>query len=206
MKWLFVAFFLAYPLLVYAGLAWLDARLIWLFVGTVLLLRSFAARERLPLLRRGLFLPILCLGAGAALIGALSNDPRSLFLVPALVNLSLLATFGATLWKGPSLVETLARLQTEELSPAEIAYCRSVTRLWCGFFLLNAAAIAAFALWGTAAQWTAYTGLVSYLLVGLLFASEYVYRHYRFRRYLGAPTDALLRRLFPPREAPGGPR
>jgi uncharacterized membrane protein len=163
----------------------------------------FAARERLPLLRRRLFLPILCLGAGAALIGALSNDPRSLFLVPALVNLSLLATFGATLWKGPSLVETLARLQTEELSPAEIAYCRSVTRLWCGFFLLNAAAIAAFALWGTAAQWTAYTGLVSYLLVGLLFASEYVYRHYRFRRYLGAPTDALLRRLFPPREAPG---
>ena len=47
--------------------------------------------------------------------------------------------------------------------------------------------------------WTLYTGLVSYLLIGTLFAIEFVYRHWRFRRYLGAPTDALLRRIFPPR-------
>ena len=34
--------------------------------------------------------------------------------------------------------------------------------------------------------------------MGLLFATEFVYRHWRFRRYVGLPTDPLLRRLFPP--------
>jgi len=202
MKWVFVAAILAYPLLVYAGLRWFDARLIWVLVGVLALARLYVARERLPKQRRALLIPALGAAAIAVLFAARSNDPRYLFLLPALVNVALLVTFGASLWKGPPVVETIARLQTSELSPAELAYCRSVTKLWCAFFALNGAAIVGFALEGTPAQWTAYTGLVSYGLVGLLFAVEYVYRHYRFRRYVGAPTDALLRRVFPPREPP----
>jgi hypothetical protein len=36
--------------------------------------------------------------------------------------------------------------------------------------------------------------------MGLLFAIEMFYRHWRFRRYVGLPTDVLFKKLFPPRE------
>jgi len=55
------------------------------------------------------------------------------------------------------------------------------------------------AVWGTARAWAVYTGAIAYLLMGILFAAEYTYRQWRFRRYLGAPTDVLFRWLFPPR-------
>jgi uncharacterized membrane protein len=48
--------------------------------------------------------------------------------------------------------------------------------------------------------WTVYTGLVAYVLMGLVFAVEYVYRAWRFCEYRNALTDVVLRRLFPPRE------
>ena len=54
---------------------------------------------------------------------------------------------------------------------------------------------------GPPERWALYTGLIAYLLVGALFSAEFVYRQWRFRRYLGAPTDALFRRIFPPRSS-----
>lgn len=204
MKWLLLAVALAYPLLVFAGLRWLDARWIGLVVGLFVLVRLVASRARLFRERRALVIPALGLVLVLILLVTRSNDERYLFLLPALINAALLVTFAASLWKSRPIVETFARLQAGELSPAEVAYCRTVTKVWCGFFVLNCAAIVWLALWGTRGQWATYTGLISYLLVGVLFSAEYVYRHYRFRRYMGAPTDALLRKLFPPRESTEG--
>ena len=205
MKWLFIAVAIAYPLLVFAGLGQLEPRLIGLCVGALVLVRLFTFRARIFRERRALVIPGLAFLAIWILLEAKSNNPRYLFLLPALINLALLASFGASLWKSPPIVETFARLQAGDLSSEEVAYCRSVTKVWCGFFALNCAAIVWLALEGTPAQWALYTGLFSYLMVGVLFSVEYVYRHYRFRRYLGAPTDPLLRKFFPPREASGGP-
>lgn len=204
MKWLFVALAIAYPLLVFAGLHWLDARILGLCVGIFVTARLISSRAKIFRERRALLLPALALLAVLILFAARSNDPRYLFLLPALINAVLLITFAASLWHSPPIVETFARLQAGELSPAEVVYCRAVTKVWCGFFVLNCAAIVWLALEGTPAQWALYTGLISYLLVGMLFSAEYIYRHYRFRRYMGAPTDALLRRFFPPRETSGG--
>ena len=204
MKWLFVALAIAYPLLVFAGLHWLDARILGLCVGVFVGARLFTSRSRLFRERRALVLPALACLAVLILFATRSNDPRYLFLLPALINAVLLITFAASLWRATPIVETFARLQAGELSPGEVVYCRSVTKVWCGFFVLNCAAIVGLALEGTPAQWALFTGLISYLLVGVLFSAEYVYRHYRFRRYIGAPTDALLRRFFPPRETSRG--
>jgi hypothetical protein len=44
-----------------------------------------------------------------------------------------------------------------------------------------------------------YTGIVAYVLAGALFTVEVVYRAWRFRHYEDGPTDAVLRRIFPPR-------
>lgn len=204
MRWLAFALALAYPLLIFAGLHWLDARVLGVCTGAILIVRLAIQRQGVLPSRRALVLPALGFGAVLILLATKSNDPRYLFLLPALINGVLLATFAASLWQPMTFIESLARMQAKDLSPEEVAYCRAVTKTWCGFFVLNAAVIVWLAFAGTPGQWATYTGFVSYLLVGLLFSAEYVFRHYRFRRYLGAPLDPLLRKLFPPRESSGG--
>jgi uncharacterized membrane protein len=204
MSWFLALCALAYPLLVLAGLEWLDPRWLGALVATLVVVRLVASRARFPAGHRAVLIPAAGLFLLVVLFATTSNDARFLFVVPALVNAVLLATFALTLWKPPSMVEIFARMQVSELSPEEIAYCRGVTRVWCAFFVLNGGVIVFLSFAGSKAQWALYTGLVSYALMGALFAAEFVYRHYRFRRYVGAPTDALLKKFFPPREAPGG--
>jgi len=124
-------------------------------------------------------------------------DARALLLVPVLVNGALLFAFGRTLRRGPSLVETLARLQEPDLSAAQERHCRTVTAVWCGFFAANAAVCTALALLADLWLWTLYTGVISYLLMGLLFGAEFLVRSWRFHNLRFAPVEPLLRRLFP---------
>jgi len=53
--------------------------------------------------------------------------------------------------------------------------------VWCGFFVLNGAIALGTALWASEAVWSLYTGVISYVLMGLLFAGEYLVR-LRFKR------------------------
>jgi hypothetical protein len=48
------------------------------------------------------------------------------------------------------------------------------------------------------AIWAFYTGFLSYILMGTLFSIEFLYRTWRFRRYVGGPLNPLLERIFPP--------
>ena len=124
-------------------------------------------------------------------------DPRALLFVPVLVNLGLLLVFGRTLRGGPTLVERLARLREPVLSAAQVRHCRTTTQVWCAFFAANAAVTAVLAWLGELALWTLYTGFVSYLLMALLFAAEWLVRSWRFHHLRAAWADPLLRRFFP---------
>ena len=187
----------AYPFLVFVGLYWLEPRWVALLLGGSFLLRALlrwhrpSADELRQLLAPGLLVASV-LGLTLAL-----NEARFLLFVPSLVNAALLVAFARTLRFGPPLVETFARMREEELSDAQIRYCRSVTSVWCVFFAANAG----FCLWLALASelwlWTLYTGLLSYLLVGLLFGAEFVVRSWRFGRYRGTAVEPLFRRLFP---------
>lgn len=188
----------AYPAIVYGALQVMEPR--WLaLVGLALLaLRTgLASRERLAAYAGAIASPAAAVG-GALLVSAVWNVELGLRLTPALVSAALLIAFTASL-AGESVVERLARVQLGHLGPAESRYCRRVTVVWCVFLLANGATALWLAVWATAGAWAVYTGVVAYLLLGLLFAAEYTYRHWRFRRYSGAPADLLLRRLFPPR-------
>jgi uncharacterized membrane protein len=192
---------LAYPLLVYFALDRMSPRAIALCTLALVAARSaLFARARFVALVR-VFAPVGLALAATSLVSLAWNDPLWLLLAPALQNLALLAVFASSFARRETVIETLARAQVGELSPEEVTYCRRVTGLWCAFIAANAAACAAVALAGSRELWALYTGIVAYVLLGALFAGEYVYRHWRFRRYVGAPTDALLRKLFPP-EAP----
>jgi uncharacterized membrane protein len=190
---------IAYPALVYLALQVMAPRWVAAAIAALLLLRlALVAPARLRGYARALRWPALAVAAALGLT-AVWNHPLALLLTPALVNLALLVSFARSLGQPETLVESLARVQAGQLSDEEVRYCRSVTQVWCGFFLLNGGVCAGLALAAPLAVWALYTGVVAYLLIGALFATEFVYRHWRFRRYLGAPTDFLLRRIFPPR-------
>ncbi len=198
MTWLLGLVGLLYPLLLVLGLLEFEPRVMAIAVGVLTLLRWWTWRKGKAAVPTAAILAVFLFALGFTAIAAVLNDEVYLRLLPVLVNAVLLAVALASLVAGRPIVESLARLQVDSLSAAEVRYCRSVTWVWSAFFVLNGATISWLAIHGGREAWALYTGLVSYLLIGAVFVAEYVYRHYRFRRYLGAPTDALLRRWFPP--------
>jgi len=128
------------------------------------------------------------------------NDARFVFALPVLINLALLAQFWGSLRTTP-LVERLARMQNPALPPSHVPYCRRVTQVWCGFFVLNALTSGLLAWLAPLSWWALYNGLLAYVAMGLLAAGEYVVRKSRFREYGPGLHDRLLARLFPPHGA-----
>lgn len=173
---------LCYPFLVYFGEGRVSARLLgMLLLGLVGLRLASAPRHQAvkTLIKPALaFLPVLPLAA----IASISNDPRLLTAVPVAVSLAFFATFAASLRTGrESMIERFARVHRglDVLPPTAAAYCRRLTLVWSGFFLVNALVTAALALWGPLSWWALYSGLIAYLAMGLFMACEYAYRTWR---------------------------
>jgi uncharacterized membrane protein len=105
---------------------------------------------------------------------------------PVLMNLFLLGSFGFTLIRPPSMIFRFATLARKSLlddprRPSIESYCRTVTVVWCGFFVFNASAAVITALWTSDFLWTLYNGLISYVLIGILFFGEMGVRAIRSR-------------------------
>ncbi|MFC0399275.1 hypothetical protein [Paraburkholderia rhizosphaerae] len=136
--------------------------------------RAFAASiKRLSLLDWSV---AALLGCGSAAI-VLTNSELLLRIYPSLVNLGLLIAFGATLARGPSMVEKFARLRTPDLTEPAVCYTRRVTQVWCAFFLLNGGFSLYTALYWPRQAWSLYNGAIAYGLIGTLLVVEIVWRH-----------------------------
>jgi len=179
---LLAALTITYPLFVYIGFDRVPPAWIGFAVAMLVFLRAWTLRR-----------PSWYLAAGGAAILALASAywggwlPLKLY--PVLVNALLLAAFVASLVRGPSMIERLARLSEPNLSPEGVTYTRRVTQVWCAFFLVNGAAALVTALWASTAVWTLYNGLVAYLLMGLLFGAEWFVR----RRVKAATSTPRVR-------------
>jgi len=194
---------LGYPLLVYAGLVYFGPQVVVASAAVLLVAhagvtwrhwrRSDVVRAVVPLALAGVVL------ASAAVL----DDGRVFLFVPAIVNGVMLIAFARTLGRGPSMIETFARLRRPEVPASRGPYLRTVTAVWCAFFALNIAISLFLALRSTLSAWTLYNGIVAYVLAGLLLAAERVYRYWRFRGYHGDLFDPVFRRVFPPRAAGG---
>ena len=160
---------LAYPLLVYFGLGHFEPRWLSVLLLVMALARLLATRERIW----------LAAAVGALVLAGLSfwgNQLMPLKLYPVLISAALLGVFGTSLRYPPSAVERIARLREPQLPPQAVAYTRRVTQLWCGFFVVNGSLALATALWASDATWALYNGMISYLLMGTLFAGEWLVR------------------------------
>lgn len=160
---------IAYPALWYYGreagwFVWLAAAMCGLW-----LLRALTAK--LPQQRyAALFITLFF----AAVLVFGRRD--SMYWYPVLVNLMMLAVFGGSLFAGQTVIEKLARLQQPDLPEKAVRYTRRVTQVWCVFFIINGTLAALLAQLGRYDWWAVYTGVIAYVLMGMLFAGEWLYR------------------------------
>ncbi|TCD18750.1 hypothetical protein E0D86_20130 [Pseudomonas sp. IC_126] len=161
---------LAYPFAVYLGLEHLSPRLFALLLGALWLARLLGGKQTSLSRTVAAVALLFCLLLGAADASAL------LPWYPVLISLALLGLFAGSLCSGMPIIERLARLSEPELPPAAVRYTRKVTWVWVGFFIVNAGIASGLALWAPLSWWTLYTGLIAYLLMGLLFAGEWLVR------------------------------
>jgi len=121
----------------------------------------------------------LLLGLGGLCL--IINSAIILKLYPLLMNIIFLTAFGSTLLSPPSMIFRFASMQDKSIRGSlnekrVAAYCRKVTFVWCGFFIINGSAAAWTIFSGSDALWSVYNGGVSYILIGALFAGEFMVR------------------------------
>ncbi len=169
-----------YPFVIYLALGHIEAKYLAFLLLAIFLLRY---RSQVRVLTEGLE------RAGAIMLTAVgfytacvwwTNDEMLLRLYPAFLCVMTLALFAYTLYRGPTVIERLARLQHADLPPEAVRYTRRVTQVWCVFLVINGTIAVCSALFMSRAAWALYNGLISYILMGMMFAGEWLYRRYRF--------------------------
>lgn len=160
---------LLYPLVIYFGLDWFQPR--WLALLLLAIVTARAAISRDPV-----WIAAACGALVLVGVSALANQLLPLKLYPVLVNAVMLSVFCLSLRHPPSAIERIARLREPNFPPEAVAYTRKVTTVWCLFFVGNGGIALATALWATDRVWAAYNGFIAYLLMGVLFAGEWLVR------------------------------
>jgi uncharacterized membrane protein len=167
------AFFLLYPYIVFRGL---QEGAVWLapsIIAGMYLYQGLKEQQPAAKVKRLLIVSVL-------ILGIYFFQSFTAKLMPTLIQLLLMYFFGKTLFQGPPLIERFVRLEFSEIPTELLVYCRQLTQVWTGFFAFNAIVCSVLALSAPPAWWALYTGIVIFLLTGLLMIGEYIFRHYRF--------------------------
>ncbi|MFS8978035.1 hypothetical protein PO002_26595 [Cupriavidus necator] len=168
-NWSLGALTLCYPVAVYVGLQYWPPRMVAMLLVALMLLRLAAVRH-------AGWRPLALVAGAIALAVLASGEAMPLKLYPALVNVVLLAVFGWSLLRPPTVVERLARLREPDLPPTGVAYTRKVTAAWCLFFCCNGSIALATAWFASDRVWALYNGAIAYVLIGAMFAGEWLVR------------------------------
>lgn len=174
----------AYPVLVYFGLSAFSPQFILIGLLIVVLLRAvtFAVQKRYG--PAGLAVLV----AGIVAAGGLASELLAIRFYPVIVSLTMGAVFTVTLFTDRPMIERLARIRMPDLDAYSIAYTRKLTKVWIGFFAVNAMIATWTALYASMEIWTLYNGFLSYLLIGILFIGEWP-----VRRILRARHDRKIK-------------
>lgn len=102
-----------------------------------------------------------------------------LYVYPVMMNAAFFAFFASSLESEP-VITKIAKLQAQKnneiLDEKAIKYTKNLTIIWCAFFVFNGLVCFVLALFEDKIFWTFYTGLVSYILIGVLFLGELIFR------------------------------
>ena len=163
-----------YPLIVFFGIKTIPLNYLGGFFVALALLRLWTTqgkqgRQLIPLVLAVILILVVFY---ALLVG----EAQAFRYYPVAVNGTLLFVFATSLLQGTPVVEKLARLQEPNLPATAIVYTRKVTFLWCGFFMINGAIALYTSLYSSFEWWAWYNGGISYLMMGVLFAAEWLVR------------------------------
>ena len=173
---------LVYPLAIFFGLRVMEPRYVAILLACALLLRRFRDAGRLLSGLSRIDLAVLTGLLALAAVTALTNSEQLLRFYPAAMSLGMLSLFGLSLITPPSMVERFARISEPNLPPEGVQYTRRVTQVWCVFFVANGAMAAATAVYASRETWALYNGFIAYLLMGALFAGEWIIRRFFLAR------------------------
>lgn len=159
----------------------------WLYEAIALMLLLIAIRLGLLLYARDRSssrrLIVIAIAGGSLCSAALlTNSLTPALWYPVAVNASLLLIFGLSLFKGMPMIERLARLKEPHLDQHGVAYTRKVTIVWCCFFAINGAIAVFTVLKNDIFLWGLYNGCISYVLIGVLFVTEFIVRYFVRKR------------------------
>ena len=133
-----------------------------------------------PLLSSALFM-------AAGILCFVFNQKIFLKLYSVVLSATLLFVFGSSLFFKPNIIFRFATLADRSIKGSNFekkveTYCKKVTIVWCIFFVINGTIAAFTALYDFGSDelndkiWSVYNGGISYVLMGLLFAVEFIVR------------------------------
>lgn len=166
---------LAWPFIIWFGLAHNSLQGLLPLMALMLFLRFRQTRRRAGAL--SVVTQIVAVaGMTLCIASYLLKTHQLLLFYPVVVNSVMLAVFGGSLWSRMPIIERLARLREPDLPERAVRYTRRVTQIWCAFFIINGGIALFTALYGDLSLWTAWNGMISYLLMGTLMAGEWLVR------------------------------
>ena len=172
---------LAWPCLSWFGLAHNSLHWLLPLMALLLFLRFRQTRRQAGPLR--IVTQVVAIaGMTLCIASYLLKTHQLLLFYPVVVNAVMLAVFGGSLWSSMPIVERLARLREPALPDTGVRYTRRVTQIWCAFFIINGGIALFTALRGDMSLWTAWNGMLSYLLMGTLMAGEWLVRRRVIKR------------------------
>ena len=172
---------LGWPFVIWFGLT--HNSLHWLLpLMALLLLVRLCHIRRMTGPLRAVMQTVALAGIALCAASALLKSHQLLLFYPLAVNLVMLGVFAGSLWTSQPLVERLARLRDPDLPAAAIGYTRRVTQVWCLFFIVNGTVALVTAVQGDMQRWTAWNGMIAYLLMGLLMGGEWLVRRRVIKR------------------------
>ena len=101
---------------------------------------------------------------------------------PPVVNFGLFVIFFFSTFREKTVIQKIALSIEPEAKPPVLDYTKKLTYVWSGFMLINFLVSVA-TIFMSKEIWAIYNGLVSYILVGIMFGVEYIVRINFKRKY-----------------------
>ena len=175
---------LAYPLVLHICLSTNRLSIAVYYLSATLMLPLLTGLLRH---RRVSWIDLLCVALALGLLSVLdSRELVALKLLPVMIHAALFGLFAGSLRPGETpVIARIAAAMRPGLAAAEIVYARTVTLAWTIFFLIMGIVSSLLAIFASTATWSWFVNVASYLLVGLFFIVEFMFR----RRVLAEYVD-----------------
>lgn len=117
------------------------------------------------------------------LIVAITRSVDTMYWYPNMISGIMLIIFAGSLFGEQTVIERFARLQNPNLPLHAVTYTRNVTKIWTFFFIFNIIVTTTLILLENYRLWALFSGVISYILMGIIMSVEYCVRKIVMKKY-----------------------